>query len=95
MSFYQVDSNQLRTKKDELSSLIQRFIQEKESLCGNEVALRGMWEGEANDAFHAEFMRSAGRMDTFVRVIDQYVNVIESVAGRYDLAEQNNMGRVM
>ena len=95
MSFYQVDSKQLRSKKDELSTLIQRFIREKENLCAGEVALRGMWEGQANDAFHSEFMKSAGRMDTFVRVIDQYANVIESVVGRYDMAEQNNMGRVM
>lgn len=95
MSFYQVDSKQLRSKKDELSTLIQRFIREKENLCAGEVALRGMWEGQANDAFHSKFMKSAGRMDTFVRVIDQYANVIESVAGRYDMAEQNNMGRVM
>ena len=95
MSFYQVDSKQLRSKKDELSTLIQRFIREKENLCAGEVALRGMWEGQANDAFHSEFMKSAGRMDTFVRVIDQYANVIESVAGRYDMAEQNNMGRVI
>ena len=95
MSFYQVDSKQLRSKKDELSTLIQRFIREKENLCAGEVALRSMWEGQANDAFHSEFMKSAGRMDTFVRVIDQYANVIESVAGRYDMAEQNNMGRVM
>ena len=90
-----MDSKQLRSKKDELSTLIQRFIREKENLCAGEVALRGMWEGQANDAFHSEFMKSAGRMDTFVRVIDQYANVIESVAGRYDMAEQNNMGRVM
>ena len=95
MSFYQIDSKQLRTKKDELASLIQRFLQEKESLCGNEVALRSMWEGEANDAFHSEFMRNAGRMDTFVKVIDQYVRVIESVANRYDMAEQNNVGRAI
>ena len=95
MSFYQVDSNQLRGKKDELSSLIQRFRQEKEALCAKELALRSMWEGAANDSFHAEFVRNAGQMDAFAEVISRYLGVIGYIADRYDMAEQRNAGRVM
>lgn len=94
MSFYQVDSSALRARKDELSGLLMRFIQEKENLCAKELTLRGMWEGAANDSFHSEFVRNAGQMDAFREVVDQYINVIGYIADRYDLAEQKNLGRV-
>ena len=95
MSFYQIDSRQLRSKKDELTGLSQRFIREKEALGAKEIALKAMWEGEANESFHAGFMKNAGQMDAFIEVVQQYLNVIETVAQRYDMAEQRNLGRVM
>lgn len=95
MSFYQVDSRQLRTKKDELLSLVQRFRQEKENLCSKEMALKSMWEGEANQKFHEEFMRSSGQMEAFGDTIIRYLNAIDTIAQRYDLAEEKNLGRVM
>ena len=95
MSFYKVDSRQLRAKKDELLSLVQRFRQEKENLCAKETALKSMWEGEANDKFHGEFIRSSGQMDSFADTIIRYLNAIETIAQRYDLAEEKNLGRVM
>ncbi len=94
MSFYQVNSVQLRSKKDELTALSQRFIKEKENLCAMELGLRQMWEGEANENFHAGFMKNAGRMDTFIQVISQYLSVIERIADRYEIAEQKNLGRI-
>ncbi len=93
MSFYQVDSSRLRAKKDELLNMIQRFRQEKEALCQKEVSLRTMWEGAANDSFHNAFEKNAGQMDAFIETILRYVNTIESIAQRYDMAEQKNMGR--
>ncbi len=95
MSFYQVDSRQLRSKRDELLGLNQRFRQEKEMLCSKEAALCAMWEGSANDSFHTQFARNSGQMDSFTELVDQYLNVIEQIADRYDMAEQTNTGRVM
>ncbi len=95
MSFYQVDSRQLRAKKDELTNLLQRFRQEKEDLCAKELTLRSMWEGQANEKFHGEFMRSSGQMEAFADTIIRYLNAIESIAQRYDLAEEKNIGRAM
>ena len=94
MSFYQIDSRQLRAKKDELMSLVQRFRQEKEQLCANEITLRSMWEGSANENFHNLFIKSAGQMDAFGEVVDRYMDAIEYIANRYDMAEQKNLGRV-
>lgn len=95
MSFYQIDSRQLRSKRDELIGLSRRFVQAKEELCARESALKSMWEGAANDSFHALFMKNAGQMDAFIEVVNQYMNVIESVADRYDMAEMRNLGRVI
>lgn len=95
MSFYQVDSRQLRNKKDELTGLLQRFRQEKEMLCSKEGALRSMWEGAANDSFHNSFIKNAGQMDAFIELVDRYITVIESIAQRYDMAEQKNTGRAI
>ena len=95
MSFYQVDSRQLRNKKDELLNLSQRFRQEKETLCAREESLRSMWEGEANESFHAGFIRNTGQMEAFIEVVRQYANVMESVADRYDVAEIRNLGRAV
>ena len=95
MSFYQIDSNRLRNKKDELACLVQRFRQEKEALCENESMLRSMWEGEANDSFHTKFINSAAQTDAFIELVSRYIEVIGSVAQRYDTAEQINAGRAM
>ena len=95
MSFYQIDSNQLRTKKEELMTLNRRFSVEKDNLCAKEAQLGSMWEGAANESFHAHFLRNAGQMDAFCETIDRYICVIESIADRYDTAEQKNLGRAM
>ena len=95
MSFYQVDSGQLRGKKDELISLNRRFQSEKEKLCQVEAQLRSMWEGAANESFHTRFIKDSGQMDAFVRLVDRYLEVMESIAARYDNAEQRNLGRAM
>ena len=95
MSFYQINSAQLRGKKDELSALCQRFIQEKENLCAVELSLGSMWEGAANEQFHAAFMKNAGQMDSFAQLVNRYIGVIGRIADRYDTAEQKNLGRAM
>ncbi len=95
MSFYQVDSRQLREKKDELTGLIQRFVTEKEELVSKETILRNMWEGAANESFHASFIRNSQMMEAFADLLSRYAIAMESIADRYDMAEEKNTGRVM
>jgi len=95
MSFYQIDSRQLRSKKEELLNLNRRFMEQKQNLCEKETQLKSMWEGAANESFHTRFMKDAGQMDAFCETIDRYVCVMESIADRYDTAEQKNMGRAV
>lgn len=93
MSFYQIDSRQLRSKKEELSGLLGRFIREKDDLRAKEAALGSMWEGAANESFHEKFIASAGQMDAFADCLGRYIGVIESISQRYDDAEMKNIGR--
>ncbi len=95
MSFYQINSGMLRSKKEELASLCQKFMSEKENLCAVELALGSMWEGAANEHFHSEFMKNAGQMDSFAQLVNRYIGVIERIADRYDMAEQKNLGRAI
>lgn len=91
MSFFQTNSNDLRNRSEQLLSLNQRFKTEKENLSSNEMALKSMWEGEANDSFHRAYMRDAGQMDAFMEVINNYAQVMETIADRYDNAEAKNL----
>ena len=91
MSFYQVSSSQLRRSGDELIGLVERFKSQKEELSSDEMALAGMWEGEARESFHQAFIRDMGQMEAFVEVVTSYYQVMESIADRYDAAESKNL----
>lgn len=91
MSFIQASSNDLRNRSEQLMSLNQRFKAEKENLSSNEMALKSMWEGEATEAFHIAYMRDAGQMDAFMEIINNYAQVMESIAERYESAEAKNL----
>ena len=54
-----------------------------------------MWEGAANESFHNAFVKNSGQMDAFIETVMKYASVIESIAERYEIAEQKNMGRAM
>lgn len=90
MSFYQINSNDLRNQCEQLITLNGRLKQEKEALSSNELALNGMWEGEARDTFHQAFIRDMGQMESFIDTIDSYTKVIDQIATRYDSAEAHN-----
>ena len=95
MSFYQINSKSLRAKREELVSLLARFRTQKEELVSREGALLAMWEGDAQTAFHSGFVKNSGLLDAFAEVVEQYLNVIEAIADRYDAAENKNIGRIV
>lgn len=90
MSYYQISSSDLRTKTEELSELNSKFKNQKENLAETEMALKSMWEGEANNNFHNAFLKDAGQMDAFYTAMEQYVSVLETIADRYEMAEAKN-----
>ena len=48
-----------------------------------------MWDGDANDAFHAAFMTDKGKMEEFSRLIEQYTERLRQIAARYKQTEAN------
>ena len=91
MSFFQVTASELRKKAEQLKGLNNRFKSDTESLQTTEQALKSMWEGEANDAFHAAFTRDRGQMDQFHTVIEQFIEALLIIAAKYEAAENKNI----
>lgn len=90
MSFYQVTSSELRNRAEEMKSLNSRFKSQEESLRSLEQNLKTMWEGEANETFHAAFIHDASQMDAFHETVEQYIAAILVIAERYEIAERKN-----
>ncbi len=55
MADFKVTASQLNTQAESLQDLNGRFKSAIEQLVTSETSLKSMWEGEANDAFHAAF----------------------------------------
>ena len=90
MSSFRVTTNSLSTQAEELAALNGQFKSAVEQLSTAELALRGMWEGDANDAFHAAFTTDKSKMEDFYNLIVQYIAKLNSIALRYNQTEQTN-----
>lgn len=90
MSSFKVTTGTLASQAEELNSLNGQFRSAVEQLSSTEMSLKGMWEGEANDAFHAAFTTDKGKMDEFYNLILQYIEKLNSIATRYNQAEAAN-----
>ena len=88
MAGFTVTAAELRKKAAELRDLNSQFKSEVGSMEGYEEALNGMWDGEANDAFHRAFMNDKGQMDNFYNLIEQYAAALETIAQKYEEAEK-------
>lgn len=81
---YTVSTSQLRSVATELNELNGRYQQEIGRLLENKEELHGMWEGEANNAFNADFARSYESFNSFYSVIAQYAGALQEMARIYD-----------
>lgn len=88
MAEIKVTPRELRTKADTLEQLNRQFRQEVEKMVGYEQQLAGMWEGDAQKAFHKAFNDDKLKMDRFALNIDKYVVALREDAQKYEEAEQ-------
>ena len=86
-----VTSSTLRSKSEELNQLNEQFKTAVSSLIEEEGALRGQFEGEASDTFHAQFTKDINQMHNFYNAIAQYVQKLLQIAESYEKAEQANV----
>lgn len=91
MSFYQISSTDLRNNSEQLVDLNHKLKSEKDVLVTNEQALMSMWEGDAKESFHREFVRDIGQMEAFSEVISSYCLAMDYIADRYESAESKNL----
>lgn len=90
MADFQVSTSVLRSQADELTNLNGRFRTSVERLVTSESSLNSMWDGEANNAFHAAFETDKGKMDEFYNLIMQYIERLRTIAMRYEQTEETN-----
>ena len=69
MSDFKVTPSVLKSNADTLTDLNARFKGSVDSLVTSEGALNAMWDGEANDAFHAAFMTDKAKMDELMEKV--------------------------
>ena len=90
MALIKVTASQLKSQAEQLKSLNVRFREATGKLQETELALKSMWEGEANDAFHKAFSSDKVQMDNFYNAIEMYVAKLQTIAQKYEQAEQIN-----
>ena len=90
MSEFRVTSAQLKRGAQDIMYLNGQFQSAISALENYESSLNGMWDGDANDAFHAAFMTDKGKMTEFQKLITQYASSLTAIADRYDQTEQMN-----
>lgn len=90
MALFEVTSEVLRSKAEELLNLNAQFENKKIELENEESGLIGMWEGETKRLFHTAFMSDKEQMNVFINLIKQYVEALLNIAQRYEEAEARN-----
>ena len=60
------------------------------SMKSQELSLRGMWEGEAHEAFVREFSKDINKMENFASEIEKFAIKLDQIAGEYETAELTN-----
>ena len=85
-----VSSTQLRNRANEIEQLNEQFKVQVNNLVEKENALRSMYEGDAATAFRTAFERNKIQMDNFFNCIARYAQVMEEIAARIEMAEQQN-----
>lgn len=85
-----VTQSALTEKKNELTKRNNEFKKQVEELVAAENKLNGMWDGDANTAFHNAFTKDKGQMDNFHKEIQNYVNKLEQIIQKYAEAESKN-----
>lgn len=87
MAEIKVTSSVLRQKADTLENLNRQFRNEIKKLESYEQQLAGMYEGEAQKAFHKAFNDDKLKMERFALNIDKYIMALRESAQKYDEAE--------
>ncbi len=90
MALIRVTSSQIKSTASQLRDYNGQFNTQVQRLQGSEESLNGMWDGQANDAFHAAFNNDKEYMTQFYNLINKYCEALDQIANEYDAAEAVN-----
>lgn len=90
MSSIMINTSQLRSKAEELSSQNAQLKSQIQLLDETEQSLNAMWDGDANTAFHNAFQSDKSQFENFYAAINRYVEALRITAQRWEEAEKLN-----
>ena len=90
MGQIKVTATELKNKAQTLKDLNGKYNTQIEALTNSEAKLKNMWQGAANDAFHAAFENDKQFMTAFYNLIEKYCAALETIAAKYEEAENRN-----
>lgn len=94
MGQIRVTASQLNSIAGELEAMNSNFKSNVMNLQNVEGTLRTQWEGEAQKTFDAAFVRDAEKMELFAKTVDQYIQSLRTIAGKYAQTESTNASLV-
>lgn len=86
-----VTTSELRNKAGELRTQNSSLKAQIDNLQTEESILKGMWEGDASEAFHTAFSNDISQMTEFYNAIQNYCIALENIASQYDNTESANL----
>ncbi len=87
MALIRVTASQVRSTAEQLRTFNQNFNNQVNNLVSAEGNLNSMWDGQANDAFHAAFNNDKEYMTQFYNLINRYCEALDNIAAEYERAE--------
>lgn len=90
MALIRVTASQVKSTAMHLRDYNQNFNTQVQALQSAEESLNSMWDGQANDAFHAAFNHDKEYMSQFYNLINKYCEALDQIAAEYDNAEALN-----
>ena len=87
MALIRVTASQVRSTAEQLRTFNQNFNNQVNNLVSAEGNLNSMWDGQANDAFHAAFNNDKEDMTQFYNLINRYCEALDNIAAEYERAE--------
>lgn len=76
MALIRVTAKEVQRTAEQLRTLNQNFSNQVNNLVSAEGNLNSMWDGEANDAFHAAFNSDKEYMTQFYNLLNKYCEAL-------------------
>lgn len=85
-----VTSSKLRETAAELRRLNTQLKTELDNMTARERSLNSMWDGQANDTFHAAYEHDVREYQDFIQAINEYIQALLQAAEEYERTEAKN-----